>query len=312
MSGRALITGAEGFVGRTLHRYLRRQGWEVLGAANRGQEAAGLIPCDITRPDDVEGLFERARNITHVFHLAAVTFIPESQRDPTHAMIVNVQGTIHLLQALEANAPHACFVYIGSSDVYGPPERLPIDETHPLNPVNPYAISKAAADHFCAFFQRSTDIDVIRMRPFNHSGPGQPSDFVLSSFARQVARIEAGMDPPVLRVGNLSAARDFCHVDDVVRAYELAALEGTPGEAYNVCSGEAHRIQEAIDILRSKAAVPIDIEVDPDRLRPVDVPQSYGSYAKLAQATGWRPEISFETLVKDLLTYWRQQLELET
>lgn len=311
MSGRALVTGAEGFVGRTLCRYLRRQGWDVLGAANRGQESAtGLVPCDITRPDDVEGLFERARDVTHVFHLAAVTFVPETQRDPVLAMRVNLQGTIHLLQALEANVPHACFVFVGSSDVYGPPARLPVDESHPLNPQNPYAISKAAADHFCAFFQRSTDIDVIRMRPFNHSGPGQSSEFVLSSFARQVARMEAGMDAPVLRVGNLSAARDFSHVDDIVRAYELAALEGTAGEAYNVCSGEPHVIQEAVDLLRGKASIPIEIEVDEDRLRPLDVPASYGSYAKLGQATGWRPERSFETLLDDLLSYWRQQLEI--
>lgn len=311
MSGRALVTGAGGFVGRVLCRYLERQGWDVLGAVMSDRDTSkNSTVCDITRPDEVERLFEWARDITHVFHLAAITFVPDAQRDPLHAMKVNVEGTVHLLQALEANAAHACFVYIGSSEVYGPPVRLPIDETHPLNPVNPYSISKAAADHFCAYFQRSTDVDVVRLRPFNHSGPGQSAEFVLSSFARQVARIEAGLDAPVLRVGNLEAARDFSHVNDVVRAYELAALEGVPGEAYNVCSGESHRIHDAVDILLRHASVDIEVEVDPARLRPVDVPETYGSYAKLANATGWRPQIDFETLVTELLTYWRSQLEL--
>lgn len=311
MSGRALVTGAGGFVGRVLTRYLVRQGWEVLGTVAEEKDVSPKhLLCDITRGDEVERLFDWARNITHVFHLAAITFVPHSQREPVHAMRVNLEGTMRLLDAVEANAPHAGLVFVGSGDVYGPPQRLPIDEAHPLNPQNPYAISKAAADQFCAYFQRSTDVDVIRVRPFNHSGPGQPPDFVLSSFARQVARIEAGMDPPVLRVGNLAAARDFCHVDDIVRAYELAALEGVPGEAYNLCSGEPHRIQEAVDILLSASTASIDVEVDESRLRSIDVPESYGTFAKFNQATGWQPEISFSTMVIDLLGYWRQQLEL--
>ena len=312
MSGRALVTGAGGFVGRVLCRYLERKGWEVLGAVSMERDVAkDFTLCDITRPEDVDRLFDWARDITHIFHLAAVTFVPDSHRDPINAVNVNLVGTMRLLQAVEANAPHVGFVFIGSSEVYGPPQQLPIDERHPLNPVNPYSISKAAADSFCGYFQSSAEVDVIRLRPFNHSGPGQSAEFVLSSLARQVARMEAGLDPPVLHVGNLSAARDFTHVNDVVRAYEMAALEGVPGEAYNICSGKAHRIQEAVDLLIATASLPIEVQVDADRLRAVDVPESYGSFAKFEQATGWRPEISFETLVHDLLSYWRQQLELQ-
>jgi GDP-4-dehydro-6-deoxy-D-mannose reductase len=312
MSGKALVTGARGFVGRVLCDYLGRQGWDVIGTELHPQDPSPtLVACDITRGDEVERLFDRARDISHVFHLAAVTYVPDSQRDPMGAFDANLLGTIRLLQAVEANVPHASFVFVSTSEVYGPPHRLPVEEAHSLNPANPYAISKAAADAFCAYFQRSFNLDVIRVRPFNHSGAGQSHQFVLSSFAHQVAKIEAGLEPPVLHVGNLSAARDFLHVDDVVRAYELVALEGTPGEAYNVCRGKSRRIEEAVDMLRARARVPIEVTVDPGRLRPHDVPDVYGSYAKLEGATGWRPEIPFERIVDDLLKYWRGQMELE-
>jgi GDP-4-dehydro-6-deoxy-D-mannose reductase len=222
-------------------------------------------------------------------------------------MEVNIKGTINLVTAVQDHNPKARFISVGSAEVYGPPMYLPIDEKHPLNPVNPYAISKAAADHYCAYISKATGMDIIRMRPFNHSGPGQADQFVLSSFARQIAEIEAGHAEPVLRVGNLDAARDFMHVNDVIRAYELAALHGKGGEAYNVCSGNAQNIKDALDILLGLSNRKISVEVDPERMRPIDVPMVAGSYAKLKADTGWEPSIPFEEVLSDLLDSWRKE-----
>ena len=176
-----------------------------------------------------------------------------------------------------------------------------------MNPKNPYAISKAAADHYCGFLHEAGALDVVRVRPFNHAGAGQPDVFVLSNFARQVAGIESGRLAPVLRVGNLDARRDFSHVSDVVRAYEAIALQGEAGEVYNVCSGQAPRIHDAVDKLLQLCRVAIRVEPDPSRLRTVDVSEVRGSHEKLKARTGWQPELSFERVLLDLLNHWRQQ-----
>ncbi|MBI2431371.1 MAG: GDP-mannose 4,6-dehydratase [Candidatus Hydrogenedentes bacterium] len=300
------MTGASGFVGRILCAYLKERGWDVVGSGDLHQD--GLIHCDVTDPGQVRALIATAGKCTHVFHLAALTFVPQANERPGDAINANLMGTIHLTEALRTHGAQARLIYIGSADAYGPPQSLPIDENHPLNPQNPYAISKAAADHYCAFLSKSSGLEIIRMRPFNHSGPGQSDHFVLSSFARQIAAIECGQAPPVLRVGNLEAARDFLHVQDVVRAYELAALKGHPGEAYNVCSGKAHRIQDVLDAMLEMATVKIEVEPDPARLRPVDVPRVEGAYLKLESHTGWLPNITFDTLLRDLLIDWRARL----
>jgi GDP-4-dehydro-6-deoxy-D-mannose reductase len=181
-------------------------------------------------------------------------------------------------------------------------------ETHPINPANTYAISKAAADHYCAYLSRIRALDIVRMRPFNHAGPGQADSYVLSSFARQIAEIEAGLRAPLLETGNLEAARDFLHVDDVLRAYEAAALHAPSGEPFNVSSGQAQRIQSALDQLLAMSSAAIEVRPDPARMRPSDVPEVYGSSDKLTTMTGWRPEITFAALLRDLLDYWRSAI----
>jgi GDP-4-dehydro-6-deoxy-D-mannose reductase len=303
MSRRALITGATGFVGRILTAHLAERGWDTVGwGYPPGPDA---LPCDLSDRDQVRAAFAQSGQVTHVFHLAALTFVPDALRAPAAAMRVNYEGTVNLAETLCAESPESRLIYVGSAEVYGPPQSLPVTEDHPLRPANPYAISKAAADHYCAYLTRSGALDVVRMRPFNHSGPGQSDQFVLSSFARQVAEIEAGHHESILRVGNLASARDFLHVNDVVRAYERAALQGRTGEAYNICSGRAWRIQEALDILLRLSRVPITVFEDPERLRPVDVPEVYGSHAKLTTDTGWTPALPFEQLLEELLDAWR-------
>ena len=321
MTPRALITGANGFVGKVLAAHLCAQGWEVRCsdiAVPPGDDA--WRTCDVSRRDTVEQLLEWGGPLTHVFHLAAVTFVPEAGRDPARTFEINLLGTVHLARALLERLPHARLVYIGSAEVYGVPEHLPITEGHPLAPANPYAISKAAADQYCAWLHQSAGLDVVRMRPFNHSGPGQSDRFVLSSFAHQIARIESrggfskrSQPPPeagqplALRVGNLQSRRDFSHVDDVVRAYEQAALNGVAGDAYNVCSGRPVAIQEALDRLLAMSTAPIQVDPDPERLRTADVTEAWGSCEKLRAHTGWQHEKGLDDVLADLLAYWRDQ-----
>lgn len=302
----ALITGANGFVGRVLSSYLASRTWRVLESVIPGVEStADQFPCDVTSAEQVAQLMEWAAGVTHVFHLAAITFVPVSSAHPAETMAVNALGTVNLLHAMLKHHPGARFVFVGSAAVYGNPQRLPVTEDHPLAPREPYAISKAAADAHCEYAARVLQADVVRMRPFNHSGAGQSDRFVLSSFARQIVAIERGAMPPVLRVGNLDASRDFLHVHDVVRAYELAALRGAAGGVYNVCSGRGTVIRDALAALLRRAQVSIAVETDPERLRPSDIPEVWGSHERLNAATGWRPEMPFETVLDDLLAYWR-------
>jgi len=304
---RALITGAGGFVGRRLARRLADNGWQVLSCDVTAPEgASGWRACDVADAAQVGALLDWARDVTHIFHLAAITFVPDSGREPARTFAVNTAGTAHLAHGLVQRAMPARLIFIGSAEAYGNPRALPVTEDHPLAPVNPYAISKAAADQFCAWAHAAIGLDVIRMRPFNHSGPGQSDQFVLSAFARQLARIEAGKQPPEIRVGNLDAARDFSHVDDIVRGYEQAALHGQSGEAYNICSGEAVPVADALRRLVEKTAAHAAIVPDPERLRAVEVPAVWGDYGKLQRATGWRPEKNLDQLLEDLLDYWRQ------
>ena len=306
MTQRALITGAGGFVGTILAAHLAEHGWDVLrNDVAVPPCAGGWLAGDISRREDAERLFEWANAATHVFHLAAVTFVPDSMRNPCRTFEVNLQGTVNLTQAMRQHAPQARCVFIGSAEIYGPPQFLPLTEAHPVNPLNPYAISKAAADAYCAYLHDAEGFDVVRMRSFNHTGPGQSDRFVLSSFAHQIALIEAGKCPPILRVGNLETFRDFSHVNDVVRAYELAALKGHAGETYNVCSGRPVGIGAALDKLLSLSTASIRIEPDPARMRPVEVRESWGSHEKLTAHTGWEPRIAFDELLAGLLGYWR-------
>ena len=307
MSNRVLVTGSDGFVGRHLCGHLEAQGYEVFGCDRvSAEDAPRRRTCDITDAKSIEEAVRWAGPLDFVVHLAAITFVPDATNSPSQVVDVNFLGTIRLTEVLREQAPEARLVFIGSSEVYGPPKETPITEAHALAPANPYAISKAGADEYCRFLSESGGIDIVRMRPFNHSGPGQSDRFVLSSFARQVAEIEKGKRDAVIEVGNLEAARDFMHVNDVVRAYEIALRKGQAGEAYNICSGRSHRIGDALEALVAMSDAEIRIEVDPERFRPADLAEMRGSHDKFTRDTGWKPEETFEGLLADLLAYWRE------
>jgi len=292
---RALVTGAGGFVGPYLLDHLRSSGDEVGGTD---------LETDITDPDSIRRALDAARPEV-VYHLAALSHVGTSWDAPVQVFRVNVEGTLNvLLAALEAGVQRV--LLIGSAEQYGivPTERMPITEDEHLRPVTPYGASKAAAEMAASHAVRGRGLEVVCVRAFNHLGPGQSDALVAPAIARQVAEAEAG-DDDVIRTGDLTPKRDFTDVRDVVRAYRLLVEHGTPGESYNVCSGRPVAVQDVADHLVSLARKPLRLELDPARLRPVEVPVHWGDNTKLKQATGWIPEIPLEAALADILEWWR-------
>ncbi len=298
---KALITGASGFVGTHLVTHLADHGDEVV---TTDQSTDGV---DITDADQVARLLEKVRPEA-IYHLAGWADVGGSWSAPTTAFRVNAEGTLNVLLGAVATGVERVLV-VSSADVYGAVSEsdLPITETAPLRPVSPYAASKVAADFLGlqAFLGRG--LGVLRVRAFNHLGPGQTDKFVASAIASRIVRNEMdGSD--VLPIGNLSARRDFTDVRDVVRAYRMIVSHGTPGEVYNVCSGADVAVQDLAEEMLAMAKHTMRFESDPALLRPVDVPVLRGDHGKLSAETGWKPEIPLSRTLTDLLDDWRARL----
>lgn len=298
---RVLVTGAAGFAGGWLVRALRGQGHVVVAASQDGLAPAALagegaewIELDVTSDDGVRAAVGRARPDV-VYHLAGQASVAGAFADPLGTWDVNATGTLRLALALGEGTR---LLVVSSAEVYGlvPDDEQPIAEDHPQRPCNPYAASKAAAE--IAALQAS-GVEVVVARSFNHTGPGQDSRFALASFARQIAGMRGAADP-VLRVGNLSARRDLLDVRDVVRGYVRLMEAGEPGGVYNVCSGTARSMDDVVCDMIRISGVPARVEVDPERVRPVDIPLLLGRADRLA-ALGWAPAIPFEQTLRDLL-----------
>jgi len=267
-----------------------------------------LTHADLRDPQGVRALVDEVQP-DYIFHLAAQSFVPTSLADPWDTLENNIRAQLNLLEAVRLSGREVRVLVIGSNEEYGAPkpEELPQTEESPLRPNNPYAVSKVAQDFLGLQYHLAYGLPVVRVRPFNHTGPGQSPRFVVPAFASQIARIEAGLQEPVMKVGNLDTARDFSDVRDIVRAYHLAVTQGEPGEVYNLASGRARSVQGLLETLLSLADTEIRVERDPARYRPVDVPEAYGSAEKFRQQTGWEPEIPFEQTLRDTLEYWREQ-----
>jgi GDP-4-dehydro-6-deoxy-D-mannose reductase len=314
---RVLLTGIAGFAGSVLADYLVQQPEVQLhGVVHRHDRRIHHLLSQITlHRGDLRNALWVSDVVQHVqpdvaLHLAAWSDVGGSWQQPWTTYELNIQCQLHLLEALVRWRPLCRTLTISSNEIYGlvQSEDLPIDEETPLRPNSPYGVSKIAQDMMALQYWNSHRLPVIRARSFNHLGPGQSDDFAASAFARQIAEIEAGQRPPVVRVGNLSAQRDFTDVRDVVRAYWLLVTHGEPGECYNVGSGQPHAIQWLLDTLLELSAERVTVEIDPQRLRPSDVPCSYCNNRKLAAVTGWRPEIDLRTTLLDLLNSWREQV----
>lgn len=301
---KALVTGASGFVGRHLVAHLEACGDEVVPV---DREADGI---DITDAAAVEAVVAEARPAV-IYHLAGWADVGGSWKAPVESFRVNAEGTLNVLSAA-ADAGVERVLAVSSADVYGivEPDELPLTEDSPLRPASPYAASKVAADYLGLQAWLGRGLPVMRVRAFNHLGPGQTDKFVAPALASRVARAERD-GGEVLRVGDLSARRDFTDVRDVVRAYRLLVEKGTPGEVYNVCSGVDLAVQDLADQLVAQARVPLRLETDPELLRPVELPVLRGSHDRLTAATGWEPEIPISRTLSDLLEDWRARVAAE-
>lgn len=301
-----LITGATGFAGRHLLAHLSAQHPDLaLHATSLGGDPPIETPqvqvhtVNLIDRDQVRDLIEHVRP-RQIYHLAAQSSPRYSFVDPWATLENNIRAELNLfLACLDLHfAPR--ILVVSSAEIYQPSDQA-IDEDSPFLPTNPYSVSKISQDMLALQYFVTHKLPIMRARPFNHTGPGQREGFVASDFAMQIARIEAGQQDAVMQVGNLEAKRDFSDVRDVVRAYRLILEEGEPGTAYNVAAGQAYSIQHLLDTLLSFSSSAIEVQTDPSRFLPVDVPIKVGDNQRLMQTTGWRPEISFEQTLHDLL-----------
>ncbi|MBF8274622.1 MAG: NAD-dependent dehydratase [Magnetococcales bacterium] len=245
-----------------------------------------------------------------MIHLAAVTTVRDSFKEPDATHDINFLGTKNLLLALKQNNFSGRLLYVCSSEIYGIVDEadMPVTEAQALSPISPYAVTKIAAENLCCQWSQSELFHVCVARPFNHFGPGQSDRFVVSEFARQICEIKLGRGDGILRVGDIDATRDFTDVRDVVRAYQLILERGKNGECYNVCSGIEVTVRHLMERLAMLAGITIRVQKDPARLRQSEQRRMRGSYAKLAQDTGWKPEIPLDQSLRDILTEWEAKL----
>jgi GDP-4-dehydro-6-deoxy-D-mannose reductase len=315
---RLLLTGAGGFVGGHLVDFLRAEQSSVeihgvvlpLGGVSwRAASGARVVEADLDDPAAAASVVEEVRP-DRILHLAGQSSVHQSWRDPGGTLRTNVLAIVHLLDAARRCGLRPDVLVVGSAEEYGAvlPEELPIRESAPLRPASPYAVSKVAQGALALLYGPAGGMRVVLTRTFHHTGPGRGEAFAESSFARQVAEIEAGLRPPVLKVGNLDAVRDFSDVRDVVRAYWMLLERGEGGTAYNVCSGQGRRIRDLLDLLLAASTARVDVQVDPARLRPSDVPVQVGDASRLRAATGWEPRIPLERTLFDLLDDWRARV----
>lgn len=319
---RVLITGITGFVGSHLTEFLLEQdGIEVFGIERWRSKTDNIehlkhrvkmYECDMRDASSVRQVIAAVKP-ERVFHLAAQSFVPMSWSAPSETLVTNAIGQLNLLEAIRELELPSRIQVAGSSEEYGlvHADELPVKETNPLRPLSPYAVSKVAQDFMGYQYAKSYQMHLIRTRAFNHTGPRRGEVFATSTFAKQLALIEADLQEPVIRVGNLEARRDFTDVRDVVRAYWLALEYGEPGEVYNICSGQDYAIREVLDLLLGMTTKrKITVEVDPQRLRPSDVPVLRGDNTAFVRRTGWKPTIPFTKTLEDLLNYWRAKVRV--
>ena len=308
---RVLITGVTGFVGSYLADYLSGTkkielfGLRRPGSGKKGPAKVEIFDADVRNGKTLQKILKKIKP-ERVFHLAGAASAGQSWKDPAKTFENNIMGTRVLLEALSRNCPRARVHVASSAEVYGFGSRN-VRENASFQPMNPYAVSKIAQEALAQQYFLSHRMAIIRTRAFNHIGPKQNEIYVTSNFAKQVAAIEAELEKPVLRVGNLSAIRDFTDVRDVARAYWLCLERGKPGDVYNVCSGKGHAVSEILQYYLRQSAVKIAVRKNKALYRRIDAPALVGDPAKLRACTGWRPRYTFEQSLRDILAHWRKK-----
>jgi GDP-4-dehydro-6-deoxy-D-mannose reductase len=309
------ITGANGFVGRHLIAELQKHHpeFEIFGtdfhARDKITDTVSWSTLDLRDEDAVQTLLAEIRPDL-VFHLAAQAFVPVSIDKPWDTLENNIRAQVNILEGLHRLRLESRVLVVSSAHVYGRirPEDNPIKENQAFQPDSPYGVSKVAQDMLALQYFIAHGTFTVRARPFNHIGPGQNNRFALPNFAEQIVAIERGMQPPVIKVGNLNDERDFTDVRDVVRAYIMLLLRGEAGEVYNVCRGKGSTVHDMLTMMCEMSSASCSIEQAPDRTRPLDIPQIIGDPTKLHQHIGWQPEIDLRQSIADILDYARKDL----
>lgn len=316
-----LVTGVGGFVGSHMADLLLQDSTiQIAGIIHPSYEVQHLkedpritiFREDIQHEKKLKSLVEKIAPDT-IYHLAGMAHVHESWKNRREFFYTNFIGALNLVEACRDLKQFPKILFIGSAECYGnvPESEQPIFESRPFSPLSPYAVSKTAQEVLGIQYAKSEKLPIYLSRSFNHTGPRQKETFVCPAFAKQIVMAELGRSEPILKVGNLSAKRDFSDVRDVVKAYQLILEKGIPGEPYNVCSGNAISIEQMLEILLSYSKIKISIEVDPEKFRPVDMPLLLGSPEKLARDTSWKPAYNVHQTLQDLLDYWRYKLKAQ-
>ena len=305
---KVLVTGIDGFVARYLYDYLLKSGYDVYGTTINETYKNDKIKIFKMNLLNVENVNDVIKNIKPdmIFHLAGQSAVGLSWQKPVLTIDVNVNGTLNLLEAVKNNNINPKILIIGSSDQYGiiKPEDCPIKETQMQIPQSPYGISKKTQEELGKLYVKAYKMNIIFVRAFNHIGAGQGENFVVPDFASKIVKIEKGAIP-VLKVGNLDTLRDFTDVRDIVRGYVMLLENGKIGESYNIGSGNVIKVKDILKKLISLSYKEIKVEIDKEKFRPVDVPIVQCDNSKIKEDTGWKPEISIDETLKDVLEYWR-------
>jgi len=314
----AFITGIAGFAGSWLAEELLAHGYKVTGALYDNEPTTNLADCvdrlelvslDLTDPSRTETIIGQIKPDV-IFHLAAIASVGKSFAAERLTYRVNFEATLNVLQAAEKLPRLKKMVFTSSSDTYGvfSPVNKTLAENQRQAPISPYGISKVAAEQLCRYYLRGHSVPCTIARSFNHSGPRQTDDFVIPAFARQVAAINLDRQAPVMKVGDLSARRDFSDVRDIVRGYRLLAEKGQPGRAYHLCAGRAVAIERMLDTLRGFCKRSIKVTVDRARLRKNDIPVMRGSNRRAVQELGYAVRYSLKQTLRDTFDFWKTNL----
>lgn len=312
---RVLITGAGGFVGTHLiHALKAAEDVEIFAAVYQAtSDITSLVSEDHIIAGDLTDFAYTQKLVAIsradiVYHLAALSVVHSSASQATAVMNGNTTISYNILEAVRLGAPKARFIAISSGNVYGSVQdtTYPIDESTSIRPLNPYAVSKVTQEMLALQYYLAYGLDIVILRPFNHTGVGQTTDFVIPRLADQFVKIEKGLSSPVVEVGNLDTVRDFTDVRDMVGAYLMAADKGISGQIYNIGSGTGRTIREILDILQSLSSVKVEIKVNDKLVRTADVPVLIADASKFRGVTGWEPKIPLSKTISDILENYRQ------
>ncbi len=310
---KALIIGAAGFVGSYLIDHIQKNCiWSIsvtkLPHEKIEKENVEVYDLNILNPQEIDELLAYVKP-DYIFHLAAQSSVALSWKNPGLTVDINIKGSLNVLDAVRKLDYKPRVLMIGSGEEYGHirADETPVNEENVLRPGNIYAATKACQNMLSSIYGRAYQMDIMNVRAFNHVGPNQAPVFVVADFCKQVADIEKGWQKAEIRVGNLQAKRDFTDVRDVVNAYVLLMEKGKAGETYNIGSGRAVEIREILNMILGNSAFEIKVTVDPEKLRPVDVPIIEADITKVCRDTGWMPKIPLEMTIRETLDYWRQQ-----